>query len=629
MIFWVLSAWTLLFYTFLRLGFLWWNHVRIGTLSLSELISVLAAGLRFDLWAVIALGLPAYLIFLVVSLWPAVKGRRIFLGSYLVLQSPFLVLNLVDIEFVNFTGRRFHSGLLFNLGELRGGITGGLLTTYWPSTVLGILGLGLFAFGAWVLCRRTKDLRFHYRWQTALGGFLFISLAALSLRGGLQTKPLSLAHAQVSVNPELNQLVLNSTFTLLRTLGKPALKPVSFMTESEALGWQNGKLPGSLMLGALGEKNLNVVVLIVESLSYEYLGPPFHEQGYIPFITQIAQQGLHFPWAFANGRRSIEGIAAILGSIPAVMDEPFLASPYLSNEFHSLADYLGPQGYSTHFFHGGNNGTMFFDRFAKRAGFQNYFGAKEYPNPLDHDGTWGIFDEPFLQWTADQLNEQKKPFLASIFLLSSHNPFRIPNQHKGRFAKGTQDIHESLGYVDYAVEEFFKKAKQQDWYAKTLFVITADHTYKPDRPEYRNELSAYRVPLIFFREGEAWKGIKDKVQNRVVSQVDIVPSVLDYLGITPDRVNYLGRSVFRTEPGFAVFGQGELFYLAEYPYFLKLFQGQPVGLFSLLKDWNEENPLQGRDDKKRELDLKFKATQQYFSQGLWQNKLYYSSKLDK
>ena len=51
----------------------------------------------------------------------------------------------------------------------------------------------------------------------------------------------------------------------------------------------------------------------------------------------------------------------------------------------------------------------------------------------DYDGFWGIWDEPFLQYTKDNIDEMKEPFFSTVFTVSSHEPYVIPEEYKDKF----------------------------------------------------------------------------------------------------------------------------------------------------------------------------------------------------
>ena len=202
-------------------------------------------------------------------------------------------------------------------------------------------------------------------------------------------------------------LILNTPFTFVKTFGKSVLQPIRYMTDEEAQQTVSFIHPSSKN----EFRKLNVVVIILESFGKEYSGFLNNEKGYTPFLDSLMKISFYCSNAFANGKRSIEGIPAITAGIPALANEPLITSSYGVNQMTSIANSLGEQGYSTYFFHGGTNGTMGFDNFAKAIGYQHYFGRIEYNNDQDFDGTWGIYDGPFLQRVSDELNKSSSPFL--------------------------------------------------------------------------------------------------------------------------------------------------------------------------------------------------------------------------
>ena len=121
----------------------------------------------------------------------------------------------------------------------------------------------------------------------------------------------------------------------------------------------------------------------------------------------------------------------------------------------------------------------------------------------------------------------QEPFMTAVFTASSHHPFRIPKRYEGAFPIGQQPIHQCVGYTDYALRQFFEYAQKQDWYNNTLFVLTADHTNQVTLPEYGNAKGLYEVPIAFY--SPTWQQ-GELHEKGCVSQTDIMPSVLAYLG---------------------------------------------------------------------------------------------------
>jgi phosphoglycerol transferase MdoB-like AlkP superfamily enzyme len=280
----------------------------------------------------------------------------------------------------------------------------------------------------------------------------------------------------------------------------------------------------------------------MESMSKEHsahFNPAIEGKGFTPFIDSLIPHSLICNYAFANGRKSIEGLPAILASFPTLFNDAFISSNYSANNINSLANTLGKKGYSSAFFHGGNNGTMGFDNFVKSIGFQVYYGRNEYGNEADFDGKWGIFDHQFFPFFLQKLNAMQQPFLASIFSLSAHHPYTIPDEFKGKFPEGIIPIQQCITYSDYALSRFFAEAKTQDWYNNTLFVITADHTSEVAYGDFNNAAGRYAIPIIYFMPGDLLKG----EINFTTQQLDIMPSILDYLHFDENFYS-LGNSVF-------------------------------------------------------------------------------------
>ena len=246
-----------------------------------------------------------------------------------------------------------------------------------------------------------------------------------------------------------------------------------------------------------------------------------------------------FTNGFANAKESIQGIPAIISSIPSWQDDSFIFSPYSSNNITSLPFILKEQQYQTSFFHGGFNGTMGFDLYAKLAGFDQYYGRNEYGNEADYDGSWGIWDEPFLQFTAQKLSSTQQPFFSTVFTLNTHNPFVLPEKYKNRFNQSKEPLLNCISYLDYSLSRFFDSVKNQPWFANTLFVITADHTAPAINEEPVSSIDDYRIPIVFYKYGSTLKGASGSIAN----QIDILPSILSLLDFNHPYYS-IGTSLF-------------------------------------------------------------------------------------
>jgi phosphoglycerol transferase MdoB-like AlkP superfamily enzyme len=602
-------------YSLSRCLFLGWNWKSFQIVPSQEILQAFVVGLRFDISAICYINF----IFLFLVLLPK---KEYFLKIewliFWIVNSIFLILNFGDTEFVNFVGRRLSSEALFILKELSGK-TLEIAWTFWPIALSGALILGGVLFTSWKWCFKSpKESVNHFRKKQALVFMAMFLFFAVGTRGGFQLKPLNFVQAQVFKVPLLNNMVLNSSFTLIKSFNKPTIsRKKLFSTDSgeDLKNYLNGQMKDSLKFNPSPfKKPQNVVILIVESLSSEYMYVESRDpQTYTPFLDSLAEKSVAFKNSFSNGRRSIEGIVSILAGIPALMSEPFITSPFQTNTFFGLGTILNQNGYETAFFHGGHNGTMFFDSFTRAAGFDKYFGFDQYPDKKDDDGVWGIWDEPFLKFSLQQMDQLKKPFAASVFTLSSHHPYAVPADFQNQFPKGTLKIHESIGYADYALKKFFEEAAHKDWYNDTLFVITGDHTGLSHHEEA--SFDKYRVPIIIY--SPQWKSSEVYSTENNVSQIDIVPTLLDLLKLKTSSKNYLGESVF-------IQGDRVVLNYLDSQYYLRSedaesvwnLEGQNVSIKSLTGNEISE-------ERKLILQKKVKAHIDYFNQGMWDNALYF------
>jgi phosphoglycerol transferase MdoB-like AlkP superfamily enzyme len=278
----------------------------------------------------------------------------------------------------------------------------------------------------------------------------------------------------------------------------------------------------------------NVVVLIVESFGREYIGALNKDleggkyKGYTPYVDALIGKSTTFRYSFCNGRKSIDGMPSILSSIPMFV-EPFILTPSSMNDYMGLAGILGQEGYETAFFHGAQNGSMGFQAFAQKTGFQHYFGRTEYEAAKgtdDFDGTWAVWDEPFLQYYAEEMGKMKQPFMTAVFTASSHHPFIIPEQYKQQFPEGKLEIQKCIRYTDMAIGKFFETASKQPWFQNTIFVLTSDHTNMSDHAYYQTDLGGFCSPIIIYEPSHP----EGQMIDKIAQQIDILPTVLGMLG---------------------------------------------------------------------------------------------------
>jgi phosphoglycerol transferase MdoB-like AlkP superfamily enzyme len=414
--------------------------------------------------------------------------------------------------------------------------------------------------------------------------------------------------------------VLNTPFSLFRTFGKKVLVKYEFYDKQKL-----DEIYNPHYIPAINSpfKKDNVIIIILESFAREYIGF-FNKDleggsysGYTPFIDSLLKESLTFNVSLGNGKKSIDAMPSVLASLPS-LETPYIISHYANNTINGLASLLKGKGYYSAFFHGAPNGSMGFDSFAKMAGFDDYIGLDQYPHKNDFDGIWGVWDEPFFKFFAGKLNNFPQPFLASIFSISSHHPFKVPDKYKDKFKKGAAPIVEVVGYTDFALREFFDEVSHEPWFKNTLFVITADHTNESIHKEFQNNFGSYSIPVIFYKQGSNLRGVKE----RIAQQIDIMPTILSYLNFDEEYIAFGNNLLDDSHESFAFNTNGSTYHLYMRDHILEMIDNKPVGLFNYKTDrFLEVNLMGSEPDLTRKMEEKMKAIIQSYNARLIDNDL--------
>lgn len=366
---------------------------------------------------------------------------------------------------------------------------------------------------------------------------LFIPLGFFVARGGFRLKPLHYTDAVLFAPEGPWPLSLNSGLVFLQSYLDDDGQLFEFVIPSA----EPDPLDRQQFIPRKDQPN--ICILILESFGKEYTGK--NESGrpsYTPFLDSLAENSLYFNQFYANGLKSMDAVPALFASVPALFKKPFITSSAAGGRITGMAACLKKIGYSSAFFHGADKGSMGFKPFLLRSGFEKYYSKEDYSgNPADFDGKWGIFDEPFLQFSIRTIDRMKFPFLAGIFTLSSHHPYTIPDRYANTIEDGTLPIHKSIRYTDLALRNFFHEASRHAWFNNTIFIITADHTAMNETPRYQHAAGRYEVPLLIYSPTGSYTGISQKTGQHI----DILPTILQMSGYPYPFIS-VGRSLLDT-----------------------------------------------------------------------------------
>lgn len=525
------------------------------------------------------------------GLWQKVC-RIVFIATGAVTSAA----DLIDSVYFDFTGRRSTWSVLSEFSSednlplilLKETANHWYLVVLWAAIVLLLIRFTVTLKGA----PRPRGFKSYaaYYIAAALSLAIFAGAAYGGIRGGVShsTRPITISNATQFVNrPSDAALVLNTPFSMLRTISNNSFSDPHYMSQEEVDGLYSAVHSGDPESPMIRK---NVVIFILESFGSEYI------PDYSPFLKSIIDRSTTFEMSFSNGRKSIDAMPSVLSSIPMFI-EPFILTPSSMNRLGGIARELGTQGYDSGFFHGAQNSSMGFQAFANATGFKRYYGRTEFdkdprfPGDAAFDGMWAIWDEEFLQFFALKMNELQEPFFSAVFTASSHHPFAVPERYRDNFPEeGDNPMYRCVRYTDYSLKLFFETAASQPWFENTVFVLVADHTNQSSDPHYQTALGYYSVPVIFYDpSGQVFTPGK---KAGITQQIDIMPTLLSALHYPGEYVAFGKDSMASDERNdWAVNYNNGVYQYVEGDYLL-LFDTESVkGLYDLRSDWALQHDL--------------------------------------
>ncbi len=285
----------------------------------------------------------------------------------------------------------------------------------------------------------------------------------------------------------------------------------------------------------------NVVLISVESLSGDYMQYFGNKENITPYLDSLIPNSLFFSNFYASGTRTVRGLEALTLAIPPTPGQSIVRRPK-NEDLFSLGSVFKKSGYDVRYIYGGNS---FFDNMGYFFGHNGYqvLDKGDIPEQLVHHTTaWGIDDEATFQYTLDQCDKsyrEGKLFFNHMMTVSNHRPYTYPD---GRIdiPSSAQSSAGGVKYTDYAIHSFLKEAAKKPWFDQTVFVIVSDHCSrsagKTDLPVNR-----YHIPCIIY----APQLIKPTIEKRLISQIDLAPTLLGLLNI-PYTSQFFGLDIYKT-----------------------------------------------------------------------------------
>ncbi|MBU2644514.1 sulfatase-like hydrolase/transferase [bacterium] len=620
-----------------RIGFLIYHREYFTEFPWSEILLSLLAGIRFDL-VVIAqtMGVICFCLFLLGN-WSHNRWiNRLFYLLTLLVLIFYISIYVADLGYYPIIKRHlsFEVPLVFHdlPGAFRQAVSGYLLLIILYFVFVGLLAFGWHKF--WHRLRSIPDHRSGLLKHLVTIPVVFLCLAIIG-RGGFQSKPTDENFAYRNQHVQLGNLTLNAPYTVGVSMARDRVKKLDLLDTRQATTEVRNlvKIPGDTFLDPeypLLRQSVshspytrplsNIVIIVMEGVPALWTGSfnaslPVSDT---PQIDQIAARGLKFTRFFGAGRYTTQGFSALISSIPALPSITLINSPFVQNSMLSIPRALKKLDYDMLFLSGYFEGSASIDSFMKSMGIQKTLNQSDFADFEKISHGWGVYDEYVFDRFYDEIKQMREPFLAIVEPCTTHSPHAVPDKKWLTFDRNVPDgpWRNVLRYSDWTIGEFFKKAATLDTYKNTLFVITSDHVSETKPNHYADSA---RLPLIFYTPGGQ---IPPGENDMIGSQTDLLPTVLDYLGLNPTHAS-AGKSLLSGDrnTGFAMHYNGSFILWFQDDMVTRYTNLEADSRYNLTTDWmNRQNIIQ--KNPRPDIDTAFLSYLQTTQNGILNNRIY-------
>jgi phosphoglycerol transferase MdoB-like AlkP superfamily enzyme len=390
--------------------------------------------------------------------------------------------------------------------------------------------------------------------------FPVIAVVSVAMvRSTLDHRPVNASVAAFSQDSMVNQLPLNSPYTVLyaiyaqqRDADRDRIR-YGTMADDEILNvimTEAGIEPHEQLdptaptlrhqkATRARARPLNLVIVLEESLGAQYVGS-LGGKDLTPELDELADQGIFFERLYATGIRSVRGIEAVLTCMTPRAQLSAVKTGETQDNFFTLASLLERHGYQTSFIYGGESHFDNMRQFFLGNGFQTVVDENDYDEPT-FVGSWGVSDEDLFDRAHDEFSKVgEQPFFSLVFTSSNHAPFEIPDNRVEVSPDGPMET--AIKYADYALGRFFDKARQSSYWKDTVFLVVADHSVRVMGGKLV-PIERFRIPGVIIGES-----IEPQRVSGITSQIDLLPTLLSLIGLSADHP-CIGRDL--TLPEFA------------------------------------------------------------------------------
>jgi phosphoglycerol transferase MdoB-like AlkP superfamily enzyme len=551
-----------------RVGFVLWQYDRVRAAGM--LGTVLAQGLRFDLIVVGFLTvIPTLLLWLFATSRTMARIGNWLLRGYLVAAfAAVLFLELATPSFINQYDARPNS-LFFEYLIYPKEVASTMLAGYSYQFV------GAFAVIALALAALRRvlwpSLRIPQRVLHVVAVLVvtpaLVALCVLAMRSTLDHRAVNPSMVARSRDPMVNDLAMNSTYSVLYALAELRHEPeggfrYGTMPADEATARVQGAMQVPAETFVTGTvptlhrqlatqsppRPKNLVIVLEESLGAEYVGA-LGGRPLTPNLDALASQGWWFQNMYATGTRSVRGLEALITGFTPTPAPSVVKLEKSQRDFFSIARVLKAAGYDTSFIYGGEGQFDNMRRFFMNNGFDRVVDEDEFVNPVFH-GSWGVSDEDLLARAHEEFSKpHTRPFFSLVFTTSNHSPYDYPAGRIEPYDADPRTVNNAVKYADYALGQFFARARASSYWDDTVFLVVADHNSRVFGAEVI-PIDHFHIPALVMGGG-----VEPCVYKPVASQIDMPPTLLSLIGVSsvhPMIGHDLTRPEFEAWPGRAI-----------------------------------------------------------------------------
>lgn len=402
-----------------------------------------------------------------------------------------------------------------------------------------------------------KHLSHSFAYSSKIGGRLKVGAALFTLPL-LSFAAVNLSLTQISPNNYANELAGNGIYCLFSAFRNneldfnkfyvnrddaTVLARLKLMLDEKEGSFKERGGPSVLRTIQPGgaEKRLNIIVVIEESMSAEYLTAFGSTRGITPNLDKLAAESLFFSHLYATGTRTVRGLEALTLSMPPLPGTSIVKRPHNEN-FVSWGSVMKEKGYDNKFIYAGHGYFDNMNYFYANNGFTAIDRTNFSKEEITFTNAWGVCDEDLFLKVIKEANlshADKKPFFSVVMTTSNHRPFTYP--------EGKIDIPSHTGrnggvkYADFAIGRLLAEAKKKPWFHDTIFVIVADHC-AGSAAKLALPVKNYEIPLFIYAPSH----IKPRVVDRMMSQIDVAPTVLGLLNMKYTSA-FIGKNILTSD----------------------------------------------------------------------------------